>query len=380
MGNFRVFLALCHSDSDICRTAVRILSTMEPPLNVAGRKVFLKVNLMKGGPPEKALNTHPEVVRGVIRWVKSRGGKPSFGDSSGIPGHTIQAAEAAGYLELAEEEGAPFVNLDAGDFVSQKFITGRFGRFWVSRAVVEADIRITIPKLKTHTLMGLSGALKNQMGLLPGGTKARLHVKASPLRALTRAILEINRLVPFHAGILDGTMVLEGGGSRKGHPRWVGCLAAGQDLLALDLAACELMKWNPGDVLLFSEAERMGWSRIHQDEIQWSGDWLSQEYPPFQRPGWDFKRVPWISKIIYGLRERSFTPEHHTLKCIGCGTCEKICPTEAIRRKTGSWINRDRCVWCFACTSHCPEHALVPRAQWYLKPFLKSRAQGVDLQ
>nr|WP_304519455.1 DUF362 domain-containing protein [Clostridium estertheticum] len=45
-------------------------------------------------------------------------------------------------------------------------------KFWnVARAAYEADVIITLPKLKTHAMMYYTGAVKNQFGCVPGSQK-----------------------------------------------------------------------------------------------------------------------------------------------------------------------------------------------------------------
>lgn len=371
-----IYLARFGDEAGIGPGVERCLGWLGQRVELSGRKVFLKVNLMKGGPPGKAWNTHPEVVRSVIRWVRSHGGEPRFGDSCGIPGHTMGAARAAGYLDLALEEGTDFVDLDSGGFVAMEFSDPSLGRFWVSEAVVGADVRITLPKLKTHTLMGLTGALKNQMGLLPGGTKAALHVRTRGIERLAMAIVEINRKVPFHLGLMDGGIALEGGGSRKGRPRWLGCVAASTDLLALDVAACVLMGWPAGDIPTNRAAEQSGLGCISPESIRWEGDPPPRGGRAFERPAKDPKLNPWVSKVIYSLRERCFRPGHDPDLCRDCGECERVCPTAAVTRKEGAWIRWEDCIYCLACTARCPAGALSARPLWYLRPWLRSRMQG----
>jgi len=371
-----VYLARLEDETGIGRGVERCLGWLDQGLELADRKVFLKVNLMKGAPPGKAWNTHPEVVRAVIRWVRSRGGEPRFGDSCGVPGHTMAAARSAGYLALASEEGVPFVDLDSGDFVQLDSSDPGLGRFWVPKAVLDAEVRITLPKLKTHTLTGLTGALKNQMGLLPGGTKAALHVRSRNVEGLARAIVEINRKVPFHLAVMDGGIALEGGGSRKGRPRWLGCVLAGTDLLAVDMGACRLMGWDPSDIPTNRAAREMGLGPASLDVLRWEGDPLPEGTAPFRRPPKDPKLHPWISRFIYRLRERSFRPEHDPGVCRDCGECERVCPTGAVTRRPGSWIRWEDCIRCLACTNRCPEGALPLRGLWYLGPFLRSRMGG----
>lgn len=371
-----VFLSRCESEDTISDAAFRAPAGLSPPLELDGKRVFLKVNLMKGAPPSKALNTHPEVVRGVIRWVRSQGGDPVFGDSCGIPGFTDQAAKAASYDTLSQDEEARFVNLDAGEFLPMEIAASSIGTVWISRDLLEADVRITLPKLKTHTLMGFTGAVKNQVGILPGSMKARLHVRAPSPRTLAQAVIEINERVPFHAGVMDATFALEGGGSRKGSARWVGCVMASRDLLALDLAACEVMGSNPAAMPLFRHTAP-GRSVVTQ-KVTWTGDARLRVTPPFREAHWDAKRIPPVSRLVYTLRERAFSPRHDPKRCRDCGDCEKYCPTEAVRRIPGRWIQMSKCIRCFACTSRCPELALFPDGLWYLKPFMRSRMQGVE--
>jgi len=53
----------------------------------------------------------------------------------------------------------------------------------LSRAVLDADIIISLPKFKTHGLTVITGAIKNSYGFLPGAQKAKLHMIAgSPER------------------------------------------------------------------------------------------------------------------------------------------------------------------------------------------------------
>jgi len=352
---------------------IRALEGLAPPLSIQGRRVFLKVNLNKGGPPNRALNTHPEVVRGAVRWVRSHGGNPFFGDSCSIPGFTLHAARAAGYLNLAEEEGVEFLDLDRGPLVPLQLFAGEEEQWWISGRVLEADVRITLPKWKTHTLMGLSGALKNQMGLLPGATKARLHVRCGDLKTLARAIIQIHRRIPFHAAVLDGSYVLEGGGSRSGRPIWLGVVLAGRDLPTVDAAMCHASGWSPRELPLLEAAGVIG-----AHEIRWGGDGAFVSETPLRRPGFDPKRLGRVTQCAYALRSKAFDPTHRPERCRDCGACAEVCPTDAVTRREESWISLRRCVRCFACTSGCPEGALVPKGRWFLRPWLRSRMQGVN--
>jgi len=76
-----------------------------------GQKVLLKVNMLNAEPPERAVTTHPALLRAVIKLVKEVGGEVLVGDSSGIAYKDIESAwQATGLKKAAEEEGARVIN------------------------------------------------------------------------------------------------------------------------------------------------------------------------------------------------------------------------------------------------------------------------------
>ena len=133
-----------------------------------GERVLIKPNLLKGKAPEAAVTTHPEIVRAVIRLVREAGGEPMVGDSPGM-GDLRKVCEKAGILDVVNEEGAALAELDDVVQVRNK---GRFQRFEIARAAYEADAIINLPKLKTHGMTTLTGAVKNLFGCVPGKRKS----------------------------------------------------------------------------------------------------------------------------------------------------------------------------------------------------------------
>ena len=48
-------------------------------------------------------------------------------------------------------------------------------------------------------------------------------------------------------------------------------------------------------------------------------------------------------------------------KCIGCASCIKRCPTEAIRIRNGkACVIYDTCIACGECVRICPSNAKIP--------------------
>ena len=175
-----------HQSRQAVERALRLLEL--GPDFFRGKRVALKVNMMKGAAPERALATHPEFVRALARIVRDAGGSPFVCDSSGILGFTAEAFEAAGYTAMCAEEGIELVDLDAEPPVWRSIRGRRLPGVWMGKAALEADLLVTVPKLKTHTITKLTCALKNHMGLLVGATKCRLHEMAPRPGQLAEAL------------------------------------------------------------------------------------------------------------------------------------------------------------------------------------------------
>ena len=92
------------------RTSIDLIGGIDAIVK-EGHRVLLKPNLLQGKPQEKAVTTHPSIVKGMIRIVREAGGIPLIGDSPGI-GSCLRAAEKAGIGRVAEEMDCPVVELD----------------------------------------------------------------------------------------------------------------------------------------------------------------------------------------------------------------------------------------------------------------------------
>ena len=91
-----------------------------------GQRVLIKPNMLAGKHPEKAVTTHPEVVRAVIRQVQRVGGVAVVGDSPGI-GSPLQVAKRCGILDIVEETGAEFAPFSESERLR---VTGKTFQEW----------------------------------------------------------------------------------------------------------------------------------------------------------------------------------------------------------------------------------------------------------
>ncbi|MEJ2492260.1 MAG: DUF362 domain-containing protein [Desulfuromonadales bacterium] len=151
-----------------------------------GQRVLIKPNLLAGKAPEKAVTTHPELVHQVILLVQQAGGLVTVGDSPGL-GKPEQVARKCGLRAVIDATGANFAAFE--DSLPVPFSGGTFHHLEVAREALETDVIINLPKLKTHQMMGYTGAVKNLFGLVVGARKARLHLQAGTDKAFFALML-----------------------------------------------------------------------------------------------------------------------------------------------------------------------------------------------
>lgn len=336
-----------------------------------GERVLIKPNLLSAKTPEKAVTTHPAIVREVIMLVRKAGGIPVVGDSPGV-GSALKVAERSGILRILQETETELVAFTDVEEISG---TGLFKRIGLARAYLAADRIINLPKLKTHEMMTITCGVKNLFGAVVGTAKAGWHLKAGADRELfARLLLEIHQLRPPDLTIVDAVTAMEGDGPGSGDPRHVGCLIAGIDTVAVDLIAADIV--GIPDKLRWVEraAERLGITGADRSRIRTVG------VPP-EEVRVDGFRLPHISDVQFGLPEflknrlrRHLTsrPAPIPAKCVLCGICVEACPPKVMKIEQGKLlIDHRSCIRCFCCRELCPHAALSVEEGFLLKHIRK---------
>ena len=266
-----------------------------PPERFAapGERILLKPNLLKGAPPEDAVTTHPEVLRAVITRLRegaegaeaAAGPRLELGDSPAW-GSFAAAAEAAGLAAVCREAGVPLVPFQKG--VRTANPEGRvYDHLYLDRAVLAADGIVNLPKLKTHSQLYMTGAVKNLFGCVAGKRKAWWHFKAGNFEEYFPLMLvETARLLAPRLSVLDAVLAMEGQGPSGGRPRRAGLLLAGEDPVALDRVACEIAGLDPGRLRILAAAREIGWGETDLAQIEIAGLSLEEARlaPPLEAP------------------------------------------------------------------------------------------------
>jgi len=326
-----------------------------------GQRVLIKPNLLAGKPPERAVTTHPQLVRAVIEAVRHVSAIPLVGDSPGI-GTPAQVARACGVLQVCEETGTPFLPFSDSETVSLG--AGSFQRLEIARDLLEADVIINLPKLKTHQMMGLTCAVKNLFGAVVGMRKIRLHLQAGTSKASFAELLLAlaGRLAPALT-IVDAVTAMEGDGPGSGDPVHVGALFGGASCVAVDTLALALTGLPPERVWTQQAALRLDLPGSHMEQLELVGDPLERLRPMTFRPAKQTDVNFGLPDVLRRPLRKALTarPAIRHERCVRCGLCVSHCPPHAMRLTARVEIDLATCIRCFCCQELCPYGAIDTR-------------------
>lgn len=329
-----------------------------PEKVISARKLLLKPNLLSARFPEEAVTTHPEFVRAVICEIR-RYADPEIviGDSPAGDYPWDELWEKTGLKRIAHEEDVkllPFVD------IKRREIPG-FGFVPVLKELEDFDAVISLPKLKTHVLTKITGAVKNVYGLVPGHAKSGFHGEHPSPGKMADFIAAFYASYRPDFNIMDAVDCMEGNGPANGRPLRTGLIFAGADALAIDCCACEIYRYKPSDIKMFSLAMKYcGKTPDFFGSIERrGGGWDKMKDIRAERSSADFlNRLPgfMFHFLSFVLRCRPIIDDS---LCVKCGICERACSQKAIFKKGGSFrIIPRKCIVCMCCMESCPKHAI----------------------
>ncbi len=256
---------------------------------VKGKRVLLKPNAGRIASAESGITTNPQVVAAAIDMFRDAGAIVAIGESPIIGVETMAAFEATGIASVARERNCPLIDMDTGQPVHVLIEDGvAIQSLTVCPEVLEYDIIVSIPVMKTHMHTLVTLAVKNMKGCLWRRTKIDLHmlpqIDGIDDRSLNIAIADMSSVLRPHLSLIDGTTGMEGLGPSAGQPKELDLVVAGIDPFATDAVACSLMGLNAEDVPHLRIGAERGYGVIDVTRIQVNPDTWHDLCSPFERP------------------------------------------------------------------------------------------------
>lgn len=346
-----------------------------------GKKVAIKPNLLMFKKPEDAATTHPSVVKAVIRQIQKAGGVAAIVESPGGPYNAAmlkRVYKATGIEKIADETGAVLnYDLRVSKIVNEqaKYIK----QLEILKPLADADIIINLPKLKTHTMMTYSGAIKNMFGAIAGTAKADMHLRMPDYIKFADCLIDIFLSVKPTLNIMDAIEGMEGYGPTNGTPRKLGVMLASRDGFALDAAALRMISLPIEKVPVMRNAKER---KLLDEEIGFVGEpveniIVSDYNIPLLN---ESERVDKFNRglmkhIKNWIRPR---PEIQSNLCVECGNCVKNCPPGVITigKSRKPVIDYRNCIRCFCCHELCPHNAISVHRSMLSKLMMNKNIAG----
>lgn len=331
------------------------------PVQLGGKKVLIKPNVLRASRAEEGIVTHPAVLAAVVKKVEAE--KPAsivVGDNPGLHGYGAnrECFEKSGLMEAA---GGYYENI-GNDPVPVSFNPEFASEVPVSRAVLDADVVISLPKFKTHGLTVVTGAIKNSYGILPGAIKARIHRAAGSPSRFHEAVVDVFALRVPELFIVDAVVGMEGNGPASPDLRDIGCIIASDNAVAVDSVIAQMMGLEPGRLRFLQYAREKGLGEFDPASIEVEG--RLEPVPDFKVPplGGEASGSPEVRQLF--AKRLGMRPRPDPDLCTGCGTCVDQCPAAALRMDEDAGlpqVDEKMCIACFCCQEMCPEKAIQLR-------------------
>jgi uncharacterized protein (DUF362 family) len=239
-------------------------------LQVVGKRIVLKPNLVEFD-PKGVINTNPAVIEAAIDAFRTLGAAAvSVAEGPGHRRDNEYLLSASGFYDVIREHKVRYVDLNTDDVratpVRSDFTN--FKHLYLPETLLNADILVSMPKMKTHHWAGVTLSMKNMFGIVPGAVygwpKNILH-----WQGIDNSILDINSSLPLpQFAIVDGIVGMEGNGPLQGQAKAVGVLIFGDDFVSVDASAARLMKLEPRKIKHLAKADEflgnLAYERIEQ--------------------------------------------------------------------------------------------------------------------
>jgi uncharacterized protein (DUF362 family) len=230
------------------------------PESLRGKRVLLKPNLVEPMRDLPHMTTHPAMIVAAAEVFRGWGATVIVGEGPGHVRDTEMALVESGVADVLDAGGLPFADLNYQEvaWAANRGRASKLPGLFFPQGVAEADLVVSMPKMKTHHWVGVTAAMKNLYGTIPGikygWPKNVLHHNGIP-----ETVFDINASLPKTIAIVDGIDCMEGDGPIMGTLKPMGLVIVGTNPTAVDATVCRLMDVDPRQVpYLRLAADRLG--------------------------------------------------------------------------------------------------------------------------
>ncbi|NOZ88014.1 MAG: DUF362 domain-containing protein [Deltaproteobacteria bacterium] len=373
-------LGLLQGDDRPAEKTGELISALDPVISGPGKaRALVKPNFNNDLPAFTGNSSDLRVLIGVIDWLKARGYKDitvADGPNVGVLRRKIDVFGLLKLRKLADILGFRLLDLNRQPGVKIRLETVSVR---IARPVMESDVVINLPTVKTHLEAGFTSSVKNLMGTVVGNDKRKVH------RDLSANLAALAARVPTHLQVIDGLVSMEGNGPGDGNPRKTNLLAVAEDPFEADLIISGLLGFERNEVPYLEHAFGKGWLRL--DKTGDFPEWLAGRelvkapgmplaariassrmlYPlkVIARPITDRPVVAAIAKRLGAVQDvylngesRAGPAKSRKDLCKMCGECSLACPMNFSIREVESAASNPRCISCNYCVWACPTGAL----------------------
>ena len=359
---------------DTCEKAIdQVFETF--PTDVKGKRVVLKVNGLKGGDPHKtAFTTDYRFLAKVISKVESMGAKEILvGDSTGTQFYG-RSEEVFEQSRMKEAAGKYYKNFNKN--VTVVNLERPIKRdIAVLKDVLDAEVLIALPKMKTHGMARLSGSVKLCFGIIAGAQKVWYHYMTVFPETFAEILVEAYMLRQPDLVIMDAITAMEGYGPASNNTHEVGKIIAGDNCTTIDTAIADMIGYEVDEIPMLrlcrdrklgetdiSKIEIIGDNRINKQYFLPAEPVATYGVPAFYQEG-----VGVLYASIEHYRDKvAWRPVIDRELCTQCQECKKehlcvkYCPFGALTSGgEGPKLDRDKCHICCTCMEWCPNKALI---------------------
>jgi uncharacterized protein (DUF362 family) len=204
----------------------------------AGARVLLKPNLLSGRSADHLACTHPVFVAAVAEWFVGQGAKVFIGDSPAFG--TAKGVMQATGIEKALA-GLPVEHINFDQSISVKLSGGV--TVDLARAALECDVLVNLPRVKAHSQLYMTLAVKNYFGTVVGFQKSWWHLQyGNHAGQFASHLVDLLSVLPPGVTLLDGIVAMHDTGPIGGLPYSLGLIAAATNPVALDTALLKILR------------------------------------------------------------------------------------------------------------------------------------------